>query len=363
MSELAIPLSGIPALIERERMSLAEITEPAAMADAERRAAAIADLVKRAGLAVPIQNEATFLRAEALERLAVLVDAAQSNGEVRRQGRQAKGPKSGPLPAPKQRIAEGRAIAGTGVISKARTEAGKHPDKPVSMDAILKQAKRSQREKRLHADNKAKEQEARDAGNTYDLVTADLRAWRPTCDSIITDPPYIGDSIPLYEALRDFAVDVLPEGAALVVMTWQGILPAVIRALEHEQLAYRWTICWRFDNNERTPDHTRRVFDCWKPILVYHKGEMPSDVGMIRDEITNSAPDKQHHAWGQTVSGFERLVKTFSQPGQIVCDPFLGGGTTAIAALAQARNFVGCDIDSEAVEITRRRLALEPSEA
>lgn len=37
-------------------------------------AAAISEMTKRAGLAVPIQNEATFLRAEALERLAVLVD-------------------------------------------------------------------------------------------------------------------------------------------------------------------------------------------------------------------------------------------------------------------------------------------------
>lgn len=161
----------------------------------------------------------------------------------------------------------------------------------------------------------------------------------------------------LSSVFRDFAVDVLPEGAPLVVMTWQAILPDVIDALRHSELAYRWTICWRYANTENTVDYARRVFDCWKPVLVYHKGSVPKDARMFRDEIANAEPDKGSHEWGQSLDGFERLVTSFSEPGQIVCDPFLGGGTTAIAALSQARRFVGCDIDEIAVETTRERLA------
>lgn len=229
-------------------------------------------------------------------------------------------------------------------------------------DAKDKQVKRREREDDLRAKREAQEAAAREQiaalGSPYEIVVADVHEWRPSnVDSIITDPPYVGDSIPLYEALRDFAVDVLPEGGPLVVMTWQAILPGVIRALQHEELAYRWTISWHYANVENTVDHARRVFDCWKPVLVYHKGAMPSDAPMVRDEIANAAPDKGHHEWGQAVEGFERLVRSFSAAGNTVCDPFLGAGTTAIAALAQARQFVGCDIDPLAVATATERLA------
>lgn len=226
---------------------------------------------------------------------------------------------------------------------------------------VEKQARRKERETALGGRREAREKEARermaDVGYTPELLVADIHDFRPECHAIITDPPYVGDSIPLYQALRDLAVDVLPAGGPLVVMTWQAILPDVIRALEHPELAYRWALSWRFDSTENTVDHARRVFDCWKPVLVFHKGAMPADAQMFRDEIGSAAPDKDHHEWGQSLDGFVRLVTSFTQPGEIVCDPFLGAGTTAVAALEQARRFVGCDIDANAIDKTRERLA------
>lgn len=358
MSEL-VSLERIPALIQYEIEQLASITTPAGAVNAERRAAAIADLAKRAGLAVPVQNQAVFLRASALELLSVLVDA----DEKPKGGRGKTSPKFGGVSKPDdRRVAEGRALARTGAVAEAKKQAEKTPDKPVSMDAILKQAKRREREATLQKQRELEDQEAREAiaatpEKPYSVVVADVKEWRPAgVGSIITDPPYIGDSLPLYELLRDFAVDVLPDGAPLVVMTWQAILPGVIRALEHAQLAYRWCICWRFANTENTADHTRRVFDCWKPVLVYHKGAMPKNAPMLRDEISNKATDKTHHEWGQSVAGFKRLVNSFSSAGDIVCDPFVGGGTTAIAALGETRRFVGCDTNAEAVATTLARL-------
>jgi hypothetical protein len=361
MSSL-VPLDAIPALLVKEQQALERLANPVEAFDAERRLAAIAELTKRAGLAVPVQNEATFLRAEALERLSVLVDEL----EKPKGGRGKTSPYLGGVSVPQQRVAEGRSLAKTGAVEKARREAKKHPDKPVSMDAILKQAKRSEREAAARAATAEREKVAQqtiaDADELpYELHHCSLKDWRPkNVAAIVTDPPYVGDSIPLYEMLRDFAVDVLPEGGALVVMAWQAILPAVIDALRHDELAYRWTICWRYANNENTVDHARRVFDCWKPVLVYHKGSMPKDAPMMRDEIANTDADKGFHEWGQSVAGFERLVASFSQPGDVVCDPFLGGGTTAVAALSQTRMFVGCDTDAEAIETTTSRLRSKP---
>lgn len=52
-----------------------------------------------------------------------------------------------------------------------------------------------------------------------------------------------------------------------------------------------------------------------------------------------------------------RLIRLLSFPGDLVLDPFLGSGTSAVAALDAGRRFVGRDVSPEAIAITRRRLA------
>jgi site-specific DNA-methyltransferase (adenine-specific) len=233
------------------------------------------------------------------------------------------------------------------------------PNDELTLDRMVRIGREAKLGGRAEARERKAVADARRRRPSTTLEVADIRTWRPAgVTAIITDPPYVGDALPLYEALRDFAADVLPAGGALAVMTWQPILPDVLRALDHPDLAYRWCIAWRYDNAAATTaDYTRRVHDRWKPILVYHRGGMPSDARMFADEITSPAPDKRHHKWGQSLDGFRTLVRAFAEPGQLVCDPFLGGGTTALAALAQGRRFVGCDIDPAAVATAEARLA------
>jgi site-specific DNA-methyltransferase (adenine-specific) len=53
-------------------------------------------------------------------------------------------------------------------------------------------------------------------------------------------------------------------------------------------------------------------------------------------------------------------IEYFSRPGEIVLDPFVGGGTTIIAAELIGRRAVGFDIDPQAVQTTKaRRLGTE----
>ncbi len=53
---------------------------------------------------------------------------------------------------------------------------------------------------------------------------------------------------------------------------------------------------------------------------------------------------------------FELMVEASAEPGFVVCDPFCGSGSSAVAALRFGCNFVGADIDLRAVEISRDRL-------
>lgn len=48
-------------------------------------------------------------------------------------------------------------------------------------------------------------------------------------------------------------------------------------------------------------------------------------------------------------------IEEFAPPGGLVLDPFLGGGTTAVEALARGRRFVGFDLNSLSLVLTRAK--------
>ena len=58
----------------------------------------------------------------------------------------------------------------------------------------------------------------------------------------------------------------------------------------------------------------------------------------------------------------ERLVRMFSFAGDTVLDPFLGTGTTSLAAARWGRNSVGCEVDPRYFEMACRRLQGEAVE-
>jgi DNA modification methylase len=72
------------------------------------------------------------------------------------------------------------------------------------------------------------------------------------------------------------------------------------------------------------------------------------------------ASTKQHPA-PYPVELAERLIRMFSFVGDTVLDPFLGTGTTSIAASRWGRNSVGTEVDPEYFKLLVERLALESS--
>ena len=53
----------------------------------------------------------------------------------------------------------------------------------------------------------------------------------------------------------------------------------------------------------------------------------------------------------------ERIVAASSNPGDMVFDPFMGSGTTLVAAKRLGRRFAGCDVSADAVKVAEARLA------
>lgn len=77
------------------------------------------------------------------------------------------------------------------------------------------------------------------------------------------------------------------------------------------------------------------------------------------DAIKNS---QDTHPTQKPVSLMEFLVSTYTNENDIVCDPFLGSGSTAVAAKRLNRNFIGCDINSQYVAIAQNRISMQSLE-
>lgn len=171
-------------------------------------------------------------------------------------------------------------------------------------------------------------------------------------DAIVTDPPYPAEFLPLLADLAAWADKVLTDDGVLAVLMGQTHLPEVYRLLDGHR-PYRWTACYLTPGNGYV-SHPRKVQSNWKPLLVYGGGPRFSDV--LRTEGTDAGA-KSLHKWGQDYSAFHTLIERLTSRGQTVADPFMGSGTTLLAAHALGRHAVGADIDSEAVATARERLS------
>jgi len=179
---------------------------------------------------------------------------------------------------------------------------------------------------------------------------------RGSVSLILTDPPYSKEHLELWERLSEFAADKLRPGGFLVAYSGQFYLPLVISALCNH-LQYIWTISL-IGRGPKTQVHARRVNSNWKPIMVFCKPPYQPSIWM-EDVIHGEGPEKDHHDWQQSTSEAIRLIESFSVPGDLVVDPFIGSGTNGVAALSLGRDFIGCDKDPIAVRTAMGRVENE----
>ena len=66
---------------------------------------------------------------------------------------------------------------------------------------------------------------------------------------------------------------------------------------------------------------------------------------------------------GKAINLMRSIVRDYSRPGDLVCDPCCGAGSTLIAALAEGRRAIGCDRDEAHAEMARRQLSGLPANA
>ena len=187
-------------------------------------------------------------------------------------------------------------------------------------------------------------------------------------DGIFTDPPYDKESLPLWGELSEFAMHALKPGGLLLGMTGQIWQNQVFKQLEMHGLDYTWTICYLLagGGGPRSRIQHLNVFQEWKPILVYKKPGKGIHKSMSGDVVQSVYSDdkdmKDEHIWGQNMQAvYDTLTKWF-EPGMKICDPFVGAGSTLVAAQKANLFFCGADIDEGNVKITQANLEKKESD-
>lgn len=73
--------------------------------------------------------------------------------------------------------------------------------------------------------------------------------------------------------------------------------------------------------------------------------------------LTNQSDRHGAHPTEKPLSLMAELVGLFSDPGQLICDPFMGSGTTGVAAVKLGRKFIGIEIEPKYFDIACRRIS------
>jgi DNA modification methylase len=63
------------------------------------------------------------------------------------------------------------------------------------------------------------------------------------------------------------------------------------------------------------------------------------------------------HPTEKAVGILKPLIEAFTQPGQIVLDPFAGSGSTLVAASLSGRSYLGVELEANYCDLFERRLA------
>jgi hypothetical protein len=116
-------------------------------------------------------------------------------------------------------------------------------------------------------------------------------------------------------------------------------------------LVYNW-MCVGYQPQSNLQFMPKRIMEKWRPALWYTKGKRKQAAFVSDLKATNR--DKRFHDWGQGESFFMYYMDKIG--GNIVFDPFVGGGTTLAVAKMLGKQAFGFEIDKDTADIARLRV-------
>lgn len=155
--------------------------------------------------------------------------------------------------------------------------------------------------------------------------------------------------IQAHEALK-------PSGYIMVFTDWRQ-LPTTTDALQAAGFVWRGIVPWDKTSATRAPHkgyfRHQAEYVVWGTRGPCRKAEHDGPVdGVYRERVD---PRQKFHMAGKPVELMKHLCRLVD-PGGIICDPFMGSGSTGVAAVQTGRRFIGFDVIPENVELSARRI-------
>ena len=210
-------------------------------------------------------------------------------------------------------------------------------------------------------------------------------------DLIVTDPPYgttrnaWDAAIPLHLLWAEFE-RITKDSAAMIIFSQQPYTAQVVLS-NPELFRYEWI--WEKTQGTGHLNAKKMPLKAHENILVFYRklptynpqmrtgftpyrcksGRGSSNYGDQNSVTTISAgerypvdvlpfgSDRGLHPTQKPLALIEYIVQTYSNAGDVVLDPFMGSGTTAVACLNTGRNFIGFELDEKYHAIAQQRIA------
>lgn len=179
-------------------------------------------------------------------------------------------------------------------------------------------------------------------------------------DAVVTDPPYgvdYKDNGAFDDSEDNWLANIAPLQSEMARVSagpvlWFGASPTMQRDLNainpHRVLI--WAPKFSLSGSRKNG-----VFFKWHPIYCWSLPKRQD--GFARDVLTESTGGRNawNHPATKPVALMERLVRVAPDKAAVL-DPFMGSGTTGVAAIKTGRKFIGIELDAGYCEIAKKRI-------
>ena len=228
----------------------------------------------------------------------------------------------------------------------------------VSINAAYKEIKKEekkeaiQQERRKLAEEGSKKEIQIDFRlGDFEEVFADIKDGSVDC--IITDPPYPKEFLECWNKLSRFAKRVLKPNGFCIAYSGQMHLPEVMKRMS-ENLDYYWTFSVYHEGLTQIVNGVNLICR-WKPVLIFQNQKKKIN-NTFQDYFISEKREKNSHDWQQSLTGVSYLVEMFTNPNDLILEPFAGSGTTIKAAINKNRKIIASEINENTYNICKSTL-------
>jgi len=170
-------------------------------------------------------------------------------------------------------------------------------------------------------------------------------------DLVLTDPPYDVD----YADWDTLRLEWLKEAQRISA---EVIFTPGIRNI-HKYPSPKWVICWAKPGS--TSRNDTGGFNHWDPLFYYGDKKIMVDFIYLPACVNHS--DVSGHPCPKPINLYTQIINKMTDVGDLVCDPFLGSGTTLKACQLTGRNGIGFEISKEYESVIRKRCSIAKSKS